>query len=146
MPMYDFQKWLAGRAERAPGDALKAVETPIQSRAERALQIWDDDMYSRMLTRLSREDEEREDPGNGAFLATVIKLQDALIQVGDHRFNEWLNEAERSLPTGTSRSVHSDVTGWTRQEVCHHPVERQENCDDSFDARIPVPRASRTQL
>ncbi len=94
-PMYEFQKWLARRVQSSPDDAMTAAELAILKGPQRALHIWDEELYPKILTSLFREAEDREELDGGAFLRRAISLQDALVKLGDTHINAWLTAAER---------------------------------------------------
>lgn len=48
-----------------------------------------------ILSSLLQEAEEREQSDSGAFLNRVIAVQDALLKIGAHGFDQWLKDAER---------------------------------------------------
>jgi hypothetical protein len=95
LSLYEFQKWLAQRVQVAPDEALSAAELAILEGPSRALHIWDQDLYPKILTSLFREAEDREERDGGVFLRRVIALQDALIQLGGTSIDSWLTAAER---------------------------------------------------
>jgi len=48
-----------------------------------------------ILSSLFQEAEEREQSDAGAFLVSVIAVQDALLRTGAHGLDQWLKDAER---------------------------------------------------
>ena len=95
VPLYNFQKWVTRRAQSAPDEALEAAEIAFGAGASNKHQVWDDEFYPLLLTRLFREGEEREEIDRGGFLERTIALQDVLIRLGAHRIDQWLRDAER---------------------------------------------------
>ncbi len=57
----------------------------------RALHIWDEELYPKILTSLFREAEDRGELDRGAFLRRVIALQDALVELLSNQSNSSAN-------------------------------------------------------
>lgn len=85
--------WLASVGVTNPEYALIAIETILQYSAQ--LDTWDGSPYTKLMTALFREAEERELSDQGQFLSRVVAVQDTLLRLGMHSLENWLKDAER---------------------------------------------------
>jgi hypothetical protein len=85
--------WLASVGVVDPDYALVAVETILLHSV--SLDTWDGSPYTKLMTALFREAEERELSDQGLFLSRVVVVQDALLQRGTQSLESWLKDAER---------------------------------------------------
>lgn len=85
--------WLASVGVSDPEYALQAAEIFLGHTAQ--LDAWDGTPYTKLLTALFREAEERELSDGGDFLSRVVRVQDTLLRLGVHKLEDWLQDAER---------------------------------------------------
>ncbi|MBX3714069.1 MAG: hypothetical protein KF800_19065 [Lysobacter sp.] len=86
-------EWLAPIGSSDPDYALEAAEIILQYAD--LLDLWNGEPYTKLLTALFREAEERELSDKGEFLSRVVNVQDALLRRGVHKLEDWLKDAER---------------------------------------------------
>jgi hypothetical protein len=92
---HEFDEWLCALADNWPDIALEASEIFAEYALRTKASIYDHGPIARLLTRLFREAEEREEVDKGAMLHRVIALQDNLLACGMYGLQDWLREAER---------------------------------------------------
>jgi hypothetical protein len=85
--------WLASLSVVDPEYALIAIETMLGSSV--GLDAWDGSPYTKLMTALFREAEERELSDQGQFLSRTVAVQDTLLRRGMHSLEDWLKDAER---------------------------------------------------
>jgi len=86
-------EWLAPIGNSDPDFALEAAEIVLEHLS--LVDLWNGEPFTKLLTALFREAEERELSDNGQFLARVVGVQDALLRRGVHKLEDWLKDAER---------------------------------------------------
>lgn len=86
-------EWLAPIGDSDPDYALEAAEITLEHAS--LLDTWNGEPYTKLLTALFREAEERELSDKGEFLSRVVNVQDALLRRGVHKLEDWLRDAER---------------------------------------------------
>lgn len=92
--LFSFLKWLSAMAPNFPDEALEAMEIMLAGEHGPSTDLWHLTDVS-ILNSLLQEAEEREQSDGGAFLNRVIAVQDALLRIGAHGFDQWLKDAER---------------------------------------------------
>lgn len=85
--------WLASVGVIDPEYTLTAIEVVLQYSTQ--LETWDGTPYTRLMTALFREAEERELSDQGQFLTRVVAVQDALLRLNMNSLDNWLKDAER---------------------------------------------------
>ena len=93
--VYAFDDWLLSTSQREPDDALTSAERFGSFVRRMKHPYYDHDALSKLMTRLFREAEEREESDSGAMLRRVIALQDQFLSLGVHALEDWLRDAER---------------------------------------------------
>lgn len=93
--LFHIPDWLIATAKKDCDHALAAAEMVIKKFADADMSIRSSDKFTKLLTLLFREAEEREVADEGIFLQRVITLQDALLAMGVHHIEDWLKDAER---------------------------------------------------
>lgn len=89
----EIGEWLAPIGNSDPDYALEAAEITLEHAS--LLDTWNGEPYTKLLTALFREAEERELSDKGEFLSRVVNVQDALLRRGVHKLEDWLKDAER---------------------------------------------------
>lgn len=89
-------EWLCQMVELDPDEAVLVAEMAVEVALARNVSPFNDpDTLGTLMTALFREAEERERSDEGAMLARVVALQDALLSMPTADLSSWLQAAER---------------------------------------------------
>ena len=93
--VHGFDDWLLSTSLSEPADTLASAERFASFVQRKQHYYYDHGELSKLMTRLFREAEEREESDSGAMLGRVIALQDQFLSIGVHSLEDWLRDAER---------------------------------------------------